>query len=616
MRSHLRTLVVASFMVINTLSWTVMASEGTKDDLPQNVVVITSDELRQGLYGYDLFDILSVLRTKTGIAVKSSSDVGAEDWVLIRGLPRDSSRNVLVLIDGMPLNDSFVEANEIEHIPPVELIEKIVVYKPPLPARFGGYTAVIEIFTRKSSEAHKTELSGGMGEYGSRIMSFSTESSYRALWYHLSLDYLETDNLTGVRRTPPKEDVVYGDRSYWKVRPAFKLVYGLSDSSELSLYMQYVKSEKFFSDEIFRGEKEFRERELLNFNLGYLWSPVEDSDLLLSLFRTEEVYRLNLKMHPTTREQNRYKQGIRLKYTLPAYGRHRLSVGGEYTNLYVEEELGSPLELNRVSFYGLYIEDHLGINERTSLTLGMRFDDHSEADSAWNPYVSVVYMPSGSTSLYGIWGRTTRWPGLNEFSNKNQELGLEGEGVESFELGVRQTIGEALSTQFAVFQVELEKESELFMDFSTFPLVVYQRNASDKIRSRGVEAEVNFEIAENLRGFLNYTYNEVKRKPDDTYVDYGPPTNLVNAGLLYSRGKGSLNGVVSYASGAKGVQRMGGKSTTLDEWVVVDIAGNLDVTNNLNLFTRVSNLFDQEYETFEGRPMFGRVLMGGISYKF
>ncbi len=607
--------ISACLSVVYMVGWGAMVSSAV-DLKKSNVIVITSEELKQGLYGQDLFGVLSAIGTKTGITVKSSSDVGAEDWLVIRGLPRDSSRNVLVLIDGMPLNDSYSESNEFEHVPPLELVERIVVYKPPMPVRFGGYTAAIEIFTKKDPAHHRSRVSGATGDYETRLTSLSTEGLLGKLSYILVMDYIETDNLTGERRTPPKENLIYGDRSYRKVSPALKLMYDVSDNSRISMYLQYVNSEKFFSDKLFRGEKEGRTREVLNFNVNYIRRSMAGSNLLLTLFRTSEAYKLNLMMHPDVREQNRYKHGMRVEWSSPLSGKHRLSLGGDYTYLYTRENLGSALALEDVSFYGVFVEDLFALDERTSFVFGMRLDNHSETDSAYNPYISVTYAPSESTSLYGIWNRSIRWPSLTEFNLMNPQTGLYGEKLEALELGVNRRIDNNVSVKFAFYRLKLQKESEFFMNTTVFPPVFYQRNAPDEIVSRGFETELNFTITKNLKAFLNHTYTEAERRPSGLYVNYGPPENIANAGLSYLDDKTIFQIVSRYASEAKGVQRMGGKPTSLEEWFVVDVAYGFKVARNLNLFVRGSNIFDVEYETFDGRPMFGRVIIGGLEASF
>lgn len=572
--------------------------------------------MSSGIYGYDLFDVLAAIRVKTGITVKSSSDVGAEDWLLIRGLPRDSSRNVLVLVDGMPLNDALSESNEFEHLPPIDFIEKIIVYKPPLPARFGGYTAAVEIFTKGGSEDSSAEISGALGEYKSGFLSLGTEGPFQKFSYRLSLDYLKTDNLTGVRRTPPADHIVYGDRSYWKIRSALKLMYDVTPASQLSLYSQYLESEKFFSDEIFRGDRERRKRRLLNFNLNYMWKPWEESDLSLTLFRIDESYQLNLMMHPGVRDQDRFKQGVRFNWAFALPGKQSLSLGGHMTDLHTEERLGTPLSLTDAAFYSLYVEDTIQAWENLHLTLGLRLDDHSEAKSHWKPSFSAVYRPFGSTTLYGLWGKSVRWPALSELDARNPQVGLEGEDLETSELGITQEIGSRVSTRLSVFLLKLKKESKFFMDFTQFPPSFFQRNEPGGVDSLGVEAEVNISIDRNLRGFINYTYNRVEEKPEGNVIDFAGPQSLGNIGLIYAGKKGHLTLIGRYGGKAKGVQRMMGSPTELSEWFALDLAGKIKISKDFSFLLRAANILNTQFETFDGRPMFGRMVVSGITINF
>lgn len=620
--SNLRILLIAIFIVIQIMNgqkaWgdnlaSTAAEPKNHEELPPNTLVITSQELESGVYGYDLFDVLAVLKIKTGITVKSSSDVGAEDWLLIRGLPRDSSRNVLVIVDGMPLNDAFSEANEFEHIPPVDLIEKIVVYKPPMPVRFGGYTAAIEIFTKGKPEENETEISGAVGGYKSGFLSLTSQGGYKNFYYRSSIDYLRTDNLTGVRRTPPNEQIVYGDRSYWKIRPAVKLMYDFSENSQVSLYAQYVESKKMFSDEIFRDEEEKRQRRLSNFILNYAWKLGEDSGFLFSVFRSDESYKLNLMMHPSVRDQKRYKQGVRLNLSFDLSARHRISFGGSFTDLYTQEKKGTSLSLTDANFFDLYLEDKISILDNANLILGLRVDDHSEEQTGWNPYISIVYGPFDTTSIFGIWGKSTRWPSLSEFDSRNPEIGLEGEAWETFELGMAQRIGKKIAAKVSFFHLELERESKFFMDFTHYPPSFYQRNEPDKLRSFGIEAEMNVFFTKDLKGYFSYTFNDVQRRPGGDPVDFGGPQNLANVGLVYARGKRSLSLMARYGSKTQGIQRMMGHPTELNDWLILDLAGKMQIIKNLSLFFRTSNVLDTSYETFDGRPMFGRTIVGGIN---
>lgn len=579
-----------------------------------NTIVITADELRSGVYGYDLFDVISSLRNKTGITIKSSSDIGAEDWILVRGLPRDSGRNLLVLIDGMPLNDGLSGSNEFAHIPPIEMIEKIVVHKQPFSARFGGAAAVIEIITRSSIQQQRTEIAGAYGEYKSGFGSVFSEGKSGSFSYSGIIDYLRTANLSGVTRTPPRQTLVYGNRNYWLVRPTAKLIYSPTESSQLALYGQYIDSYKYYSDIIYRGEREFRDRSLFNLNLVYRTKIFENSQLTANIFRSSESYKFNLQQHPSIRDQRRNVQGGRFDLSLQQFGNHQISIGGSITNSFAEELKGTPLNLKNVTFFGLYAEDRFIPLDRLNITFGVRIDGHSQTPAFLNPNVGVSFSPSEGTTLFALWGKSTRWPSLDEFSSRNAQLGLQAEQMQSGEIGIEQTILPSfLTVKVSAFQIRLRNESKFFMNLRSNPPQFYYRSASDDISSRGIETQLSLRLDKNLNSFVNYTYNKVERLPGGNPVDFGGPKNLANIGLTYTGSTFSSTLTVEYGGEVIGVQADGAGPSTLDDWLIVNLGVNVTLTQSVSLFLRGSNLLDRIYETFDGRPMFGRVLVSGIA---
>lgn len=594
------------------------APPGGVAELPPNAEVITREELRDGLFGYDLFDVLAALARRAGITVKSSSDVGAEDWLLVRGLPRDSARNVLVLIDGMPLNDAASEANEFEHLPPVELIERIVVYRPPLPARFGGYHAVIEVRTRRGPqrEGARGEVAMAGGSRGTRMASVGAEGRAGRVSWLASLDHLRTDNLTGVRRTPPKADQVYGDRSYRRTKPAAKVTYG-DGAGGLAFYGQYVTSRKFFSDEIFRGERERRDRRLAAFNLAGWVRPSEAMRIEWNLFRADERYRLNLRMHPSVRDQDRYKQGARVTWTWAPSPRQRLLAGGEVTESYARERLGTPRPLTRLTRSGLFVEYALRPAERLTVELGARRDGLSRAASRWSGSAALRVRPDARTELYALWSRTVRWPALSEVASWDPALPVEGERLQGGEVGLRRRLaGGRAHLRLSAFDLRLRGEAKFVMDRSRFPPFFGYRPQADEVRSRGLELALDTALSARWRAFANLTYNAVERRPGGRPVDFSGPRRLANAGLRYGDGRLTVDLAGRYGGRAEGVQAMGGRPTALAAWFLVDAAVRFRAARHLEAFARGSNLLDRRYETFDGRPMFGRVVVAGISARW
>jgi len=576
--------------------------------------VITAADLEAGLYGYDLSDVLAALALEAGLAVKSSSDLGAEDWLLLRGLPRDSARNVLVLVDGMPLNDALSGSVELQHLPPLEVIDRIVVHKPPLPARFGGYLGAIEVFTR-DAETTEGEIAAAAGGYGSRFASAVAGTSGDRFSLLMAVDYLQTDNLTGVRRAPPKETEVYGDRSYEAVKPVAKLAWRPGKGSRFSLLAQYVASEKLFSDIVYRDEREHRDRRLTSFDLGYDWRPNDDTAITAVLFRSDESYELNLAQHPNVRDQDRTVEGARVDGRALVGGRHALSFGGSATRFRAEERLGAPLTLDSVRIADLYLSDRIALADAVSLTVGLRLDSSSEAGDELSPSATLVYRPVENVHLHAAWSRSVRWPTLSELSAMDPALGLEGERLQGFELGATADLAPGRTTAgLTYFHLTLEDEATLVADFTgPFPRFYYA-NAPATVRSRGVEAWLASDLGRGWRASVNATWNEVVDRDDGEPIPYSAPEWLANGVLSYTRGRLSGRLEVRYGGEARGVQAMMAPPTELDRWLLVNLAGKVRVRGSLSAFARVVNLLDETYETFDGRPMFGRTAVAGASF--
>jgi hypothetical protein len=75
-----------------------------------------------------------ILSTLTGIQSYTQGGMGSFQTVSIRGI---AARNVLICIDGIPLNDASGGAADLGAID-LNNIEKIEVYKDRVPAKFGG----------------------------------------------------------------------------------------------------------------------------------------------------------------------------------------------------------------------------------------------------------------------------------------------------------------------------------------------------------------------------------------------------------------------------------------------------------------------------------------------
>lgn len=78
-------------------------------------------------------NVQDILSKTMGITIRSSGGVGSKSRISVRGL---EGKRIGFFIDGSPMNDNsdFVDINDI----PIEMIDRIEIYKGVVPAKFGG----------------------------------------------------------------------------------------------------------------------------------------------------------------------------------------------------------------------------------------------------------------------------------------------------------------------------------------------------------------------------------------------------------------------------------------------------------------------------------------------
>ncbi|MGD9210472.1 MAG: TonB-dependent receptor [Desulfobacteraceae bacterium] len=131
---------------------------------PRQVEILGQKEISRR----NMLSVEEALKSMPGVDVKKSSGVGSR--ISIRGSGK--SGGVLVLLNGRPLNSSQYGATDLSTIP-IDIIESITVFKPPIPVWLGpgGSDGAINIITRTSNikdekKRHATQVRGTGGSYG------------------------------------------------------------------------------------------------------------------------------------------------------------------------------------------------------------------------------------------------------------------------------------------------------------------------------------------------------------------------------------------------------------------------------------------------------------------
>ncbi|QZE15326.1 TonB-dependent receptor plug domain-containing protein [Halosquirtibacter laminarini] len=171
-----------SDVVVNGTS---VASSMRENALP--ISVISMDEIK-GSVG----DVNDVLSRTAGVKIRRTGAEGASSRLSVRGL---EGKRIGYYIEGMPMNDNadFLDLNDI----PVDMIERIEVYKGVVPARFGGSSigGAVNIVTKEYPEKYM-DAAYSFGSYNTHKMNciLKRNNKKRGFEYGIGGWYTTSDN--------------------------------------------------------------------------------------------------------------------------------------------------------------------------------------------------------------------------------------------------------------------------------------------------------------------------------------------------------------------------------------------------------------------------------------
>lgn len=189
---------------------------------------------------------------------------------------------------------------------------------------------------------------------------------------------------------------------------------------------------------------------------------------------------------------------------------------------------------------------HWPLAEQWELTTGLRYDNEVKdvhnrqffdpavapeyqtvrnlSYDAWLPKVSLQYRPDEDTLAYLSYSEGYKAGGFNNLSSAGEEVYQE-EYITNYELGLKKDwLDGDLETRTALFWIDWEDQQveELILNQSRIS------NAGESV-SRGIELEVNWWAADDLRLHASYGWNDAhfKRYIDgnNNYADKRPPNS-------------------------------------------------------------------------------------------
>lgn len=541
-------------------------------------LVIKEDEIKS----LNVRSLVELLNKMPGVSATESS-------VSLQG---SSTTNVLVLLDGRPLNDPLSGLINMRGIS-VYSIEKIEIIKGAGAVLYGDNTSggVVLITTRKAHAAYKSKVEASYGSFNTRKYDVDLGTQVKDSGLSLSGNYEHSD---GYRKND--------DSDVWGGKIGINSTLGRGVDLRFSL--NYSWKEEGYAGRtdsptpLARSEKEDRGATLL----------LKDGALNSRTYYTafDDYF-----SDPGNNKENDLKsqvvgEDVQWKGNLPWDRGVLLGLNGEIHK--VKATAIGKHDENQFSVYG---SEEFGLRDwPINLKVGLRLNEHSKFGSSYNPEIGLNYKKGKWEADIQV-NRSSNIPTFRQryyestFSKGNPDLRTER--ATNYKVSVSRGIGNSFSWDIVAFYSLVE---DGIASLKSLDGIYRYENIGSSSR-KGTEAGFDWRITEWLGIDASYIYLLAKDENTGLFLPH-KPKHTAKADMRISKRDWSLIFQGKYVSDSFVDMA---NTEVLDGYFLAD--GKLTYQlEKVNLFFEIDNIFDRDYEFHPGYPGAGRAYTAGISYIF
>jgi vitamin B12 transporter len=577
------------------------------------ITVIDTEQLKNRA----ALSVSDLLRDVPGLAVSRSGVQGSQTQIRARGA---EANHLLVLIDGVEANDPS-QSDELNWgVLAADNIERIEVIRGPQSSMRGSdaMAGVVNIITRSASQPFSAAAYTEAGSFSTQRSGFNLGAKQGSFDIRLGLSDMQTDG-DNISRT--------GDEKDGYENTSINLKAGLQVSDELRISLAARHSEgmnEFDADNDFDGFVEDQDRV----------SEFRNSTMRLQgdYNSADGRWQHSLMVAQSNNDNEAFADGVlgnvtastkdQIQYIGSLFwnnGAQRLSVLAEREEEDFQQRgpLSWGLDPNQDrerDTDSLALELRTDLSDDLTVAASSRYDDNSEFDSANTFRVEAIYQLNDSLRLRTAYGTAVKNPTFTErfgfYTNFIGNPNLEPEQSSSWELGMDKQMGE-LNLSATLFDAELENEIDGFVyDPATFAYT--SGNKQGLSQRQGIELTAAVNMSDNLVINAAYTYTDsVEADGAGGYQDEIRRARHTGSLTLAWRAMDNLQ--INTNAQYSGSQTdtffppwpTPAQTVTLDDYTLVNINANYSASDKLDIYLRLDNLLDDDYEEVFGYQTLG-----------
>lgn len=598
----------------DSLQEIIITSSRTAMDINQVGSAVTIID-RQQIQRRGYSSASELLRTQPGIAVSNQGGAGKTTSLRIRG---EEGYRTLVMMDGVEVSDpsNTQVAPRMEHLGVGSEIERIEILRGPQGFIYGADAGgVINIITRTA----RTNSGGGRVESGSdasHLAQVYGSASNESLSAFVSFMDVASDGFNTL-----KSDITQDNDGYENTTVHGKFALQIDPQWRGQLVARQTQAQTQYDNCWFADDggnyllvndctSEFDQR-IVKLSFDYQGQTIAHH---------WAVGTANVDTRRFARQQDSGLAKGTIK-KMEYVGRFAVTpvlqlVGGlDYKN---EAMLTNYVAEQDRRQMAVFTEAQIDLPHALHLSVGLRHDDHQTFGGHLSKRLSAAwihtYADGDWLKLRSSWGTGFRAPSLYEsFYNATSFAvlpPLKEELSEGGDLGVEWHSVKGAVCSVGVFDQSIRDEIEF--DLVNYSGYLQQTGVS---HSRGLELAAHYPLTSQVFVDGNYTYNRTMTADDQTRVRR--PKHLANLALGATLwGTLWAEQVTLHLSVRTSRDAIDIDDKVLDDYSVVDFNGQYRLNNSLNLYLRINNLFDQDYEEARGYNVAGEQLALGIQAEF